>query len=99
MVKKGKNKNYVKYEAKPEAKEEKPDEQKEEVKVKVAQKEDENIVEKKEEKPAEDEESEIDDWDAADSDELAAKLDKKDCMVLEDNQEDNNLAETVKKTE
>jgi hypothetical protein len=75
----------------------KPDEQKEE--VKVAQKEDENIIEKKVEKPAEDEESEIDDWDAADSDELAAKLDKKDVMVLENNQEDESLAETVKKTE
>jgi len=93
MVKKGKNKNYIKTEAKPAEVEEKQDEQKEE--VKVAQKEDEHIVEKKVEKPAEDEESEIDDWDAADSDELAAKLDKKEVIVLDSHLEDDDLAETV----
>jgi hypothetical protein len=53
------------------------------------------VVQKKVEpvaKVEEKEESDIDDWDAADSDELVAKMDKKDVIVLENNEEDNNLA-------
>ena len=96
MVKKGKNKNFVKREDKP-AEEEKPVEQNEE--VKETKKEEKVEDNKKAEAKVESEESEIDDWDAADSDEIAAKLDKKALIVLEDNEEDNNLAETVKATE
>ena len=92
-MKKGKKSNFIKREDKP-AEEEKPAEQDEEVKEtkKVEKTEDNKKVEAK----VESEESEIDDWDAADSDELAAKLDKKDLVVLENNDEDSNLADTVK---
>ena len=48
-------------------------------------KKEEKVEEKKVEAKVESEESEIDDWDAADSDELAAKMDKKEVSVLESN--------------
>jgi translation initiation factor 5B len=52
------------------------------------------VVEKKVQEPEED--SEVDDWETADIDEIADKLDKKDVIVIENNEEDNNLEEQVK---
>lgn len=52
------------------------------------------VEEKKAQAPSED--SEVDDWETADLDEIADKLDKKDVIVIDNEEEDTNLAAQVK---